>query len=131
MSDGNHEPGPAATAPCILIVEDEMLVAMMLEDMLADLGLRSMKAARIGKAALLASEAALAGAILDVNVAGETVYPVARELRRRRIPFVFATGYGVSGLRADYRDWPTLSKPFHFDALQRVVGAWTGPAAAG
>ncbi len=74
----------------ILIVEDEMMVAMMLEDMLTDLGCEVVKAARVAKAVHLIATTAIDGAILDVNVAGEAVYPVAHELQSRGIPFIFS-----------------------------------------
>ena len=119
-----------ADPPTILVVEDEMLLMMTFEDMLIDFGCCVLKAGRVAKAAQLAATAAIDGAILDVNVAGETVYPVADELRRRRIPFLFATGYGAGGLRADYRDWPTLGKPFRQRDLQALVATWTVAASA-
>ena len=64
---------------------------------------------------------ALEGAMLDVNVAGEPVYPVAQQLSRRGIPFVFVTGYDAARLPADYRDRPILRKPFGMEALTRIV----------
>jgi hypothetical protein len=54
-------------------------------------------------------------------VAGEASYPVASALRSRRIPFVFATGYGAAGLAAEFRACPTLSKPYSYDDLNRVL----------
>jgi DNA-binding response OmpR family regulator len=108
----------------ILVVDDEMMLAMMLEEMLQDFGCSVVKAARIAKAVPLAVNQPLDGAILDVNVAGELIYPVAEELRRRSIPFAFVSGYGADGLRADYRACPTLSKPFRQDDLRMVVAAF-------
>jgi CheY-like chemotaxis protein len=110
------------------IVEDEMIVAMMLEDMLMDLGCEVIKAARVAKAIHLVATEEIDGAILDVNVAGETVYPVANELRGRGIPFIFSSGYGVRGLAPEYRDRPTLSKPFLQEELAPLLaGAIEGP----
>lgn len=106
---------------CILVVEDEMLLALMLENMLTDLGYRVVKASRAAKGSALAATAAIDCAILDVNLDGETSYSVANELRRRDVPFVFATGYGAGGLRADYHGSPVLSKPFSQDELVRVL----------
>jgi DNA-binding response OmpR family regulator len=102
-------------------VEDEMLVAMMLEGMLEDIGYRVIVAGRVTKARDLAATAAIDCAILDVNLDGETSYPVANELRRRGIPFFFSTGYGAAKLRADYRGSPVLSKPYSPEKLQRAV----------
>lgn len=107
----------------VLIVEDEVLVCMLLEDMLETLGCTLVgPASRLDKALQLAREASIDSAILDVNLAGQEVYPVAEALAARGIPFVFATGYGTTGLRAPYQDSPTLQKPFSQDDLQRVLG---------
>ena len=120
----------ARSGPCILVVEDEFLLAELLEQMLEDLGYGSIKAARVPKAIDLAATASIDGAILDLNLAGVEVYPVADELRRRGIPFVFSTGSGPEGLRPDYRGWPTLSKPYLEGDLQRILAAtFTRPVA--
>ena len=61
-------------------------------------------------------------AILDVNVAGEPIYPVAEALAQRSIPFVFSTGYGSAGIRDTYRDRPVLQKPFaQHDLKQKLI----------
>jgi CheY-like chemotaxis protein len=101
----------------ILVVEDEMMVAMMLEDLLTDLGCEVAKAARLAKAIDLVETISIDGAILDVNVSGEAVYPLARMLADRGIPFVFSSGYGNSGHPAEFRGRPTLSKPFALNDL--------------
>lgn len=97
----------------ILVVEDESLVAMLLETILEDLG-----CAIVGPESTVAAGVETAGsadidaALLDVNVAGELVFPVAEKLRARGIPFVFSTGYGEGGLPAEWRGNPTIQKPF-------------------
>ncbi len=96
----------------ILIVEDEMILALDLEDIVKVFGCTSAMASRIGKAVSLLATQAFDAAILDLNVAGEPVYLVADELIRRSIPFVFATGYGVGGVAPAYRNHPILTKPF-------------------
>jgi CheY-like chemotaxis protein len=106
----------------VLIVEDESLVAMLIEDMLEDLGAASTEVATNLDAAL----ARLAGdpfdfAVLDLNLAGVMTYPVADALRARRIPFTFATGYGASGLAKGYESEMSLPKPFTGEDLARVV----------
>lgn len=106
---------------CILIAEDEMLVALMLQDMLADLGFSTVMAARVGKAAKLAATTAVDCGILDLNLDGEPSYPVAEELRRKGVPIVFSTGYGRASLSADYWDCPILSKPYSEQELERVL----------
>jgi CheY-like chemotaxis protein len=123
------EPATLPVSPCILVVEDEMLVAIMVEDSLTDLGYRTIIAGRVGKALELAATAAIDCALLDVNVAGEAIYPVAEALSRRGIPFVFATGYGPGGLRGDYQNRPILAKPFRIGDLQRIMAAALAPPA--
>jgi CheY-like chemotaxis protein len=99
----------------VLLVEDEALVAMLVEDMLADEGYQvAATASRLGEAMALAADPGLAIdiAILDVNLAGEPVFSVAEVLARRGVPFAFATGYGAGGLPEGWRGRPTLQKPF-------------------
>lgn len=117
MAMASPKPHKALTGLLVLIVEDDMMVAMMLADLVRDLGCEVVKAARVAKGLRLAATAALDGAILDINVAGETVFPVARELRQRGIPFIFSSGYGTGGLPPEFRGIPMLSKPFEETAL--------------
>lgn len=106
----------------ILVVEDETVVSMLLEDMLAELGCEVVgPAARLGRALELAKTGAFDLAVLDVNLAGEEVYPVADALAVRGLPFVFATGYGKGGVRGAYRDRPTVQKPFQQPHLRRAL----------
>jgi len=112
----------------VLIVEDESLVAMLLETILEDMGCTPVgPAANIDEGlAFVAGEAALDAALLDVNVAGRQVFPVAEALRARGVPFVFSTGYGESGLPDEWRGQATLQKPFTEaavrDALMKAMG---------
>jgi len=111
----------------ILIVEDEMLVAMNIEDMLLDLGHEvAGLASRLAGAVSLAREAAVDVAMLDVNLAGEASFPVADVLAERGIPFLFATGYGVQGIEERYRDRPILQKPFRAGELAAALEAIAG-----
>lgn len=97
----------------ILIVEDESLVAMLLETILEDLGCETIgPAGSVTEGTSLASENAIDAALLDVNVAGELVFPVAENLKQRGIPFVFSTGYGEGGLPDNWRGNITIQKPF-------------------
>ena len=106
----------------VLIVEDEVLVAMHLEDLLVDLGHKVVGPVnRIEPAMALARDADIDFAILDVNIAGSLSYPVADILRQRRISFVFTTGYGADGLLDDYRQEATLTKPYEARDLERAV----------
>src|SRR3954452_13708464 len=81
----------------VLVVEDEAMIAMLVEDMVLDFGSEVVgPAARMDEAIRLARHAELDAAILDINVGGTVVFPVADVLRERGIPFIFATGYGAA-----------------------------------
>ena len=83
----------------VLVVEDELMIRMLLQDMLADLGhTLAGEAGRIEEALALAKEAAFDVAILDVNLNGQPISPVVEILIDRGLPFVFATGYGQRGV---------------------------------
>jgi CheY-like chemotaxis protein len=106
----------------VLIVEDEALVGMALEDALGFLGIDVAGVAGTVDEALAQVEAdAFDGAILDVQLHGKDVLPVAESLERKGIPFVFATGYGKAGLPEKYRDAPVLQKPFMPAELKDVL----------
>lgn len=106
----------------ILVVEDEALAALQLEDMLTDLGCTVIgPAARVRQALDLLERQAIDAAVLDLNVAGELVYPVADRLTDRGIPFLFATGYGASALTEAYRTRPLLQKPFLLSQLRQAI----------
>lgn len=97
----------------VLVVEDEATIAMVMEDMLSELGFEVVGPfARLAEARDAAEREALDVAVMDVNVAGEPIYPVAEALARRGIPFVFSTGYAVDGIQEPYRGRPILEKPF-------------------
>ena len=111
----------------VLIVEDEMLIGMLLEDMLADIGLEVVAViSRVKEALAAVHDKTFDLAILDVHLHGESAFPVADALIARGIPFVFATGYGERGLPETYRGRPVLQKPFSKDELDRVLKAFTG-----
>ena len=112
----------------VLIVEDESLVAMLLETILEDMG-----CVPVGPAAtvdeglqLVGGDEPIDAALLDVNVAGTQVFPIAEALKARGVPFVFSTGYGEGGLPDEWRGQPTLQKPFTEsavrDALMKAMG---------
>ena len=106
----------------VLVVEDEVLVAMLLEDLLTEMGHQVVgPAIRIREALELARLADLDFAVLDVNVAGNQSFPVADILRERSIPFVFATGYGAEGFEDGYRDEIALNKPYEPGELERAI----------
>src|ERR1700747_3338883 len=113
---------PAMPAKRILVVEDELMIRMLLEDMLGELGYTvAAEAARIEEALEAAKNADFDIAILYVNLNGQPISPVADALVARGMPFVFATGYGERGLPEPYRDRPMLKKPFQMDGLKEML----------
>jgi CheY-like chemotaxis protein len=107
----------------ILVVEDESLVAMLLETILEDMGCATLGPVSTVDEALsvIGDGQAFDGALLDVNVAGKEVFPVAEALRARGVPFVFSTGYGEGGLPPEWRGQATIQKPFTEDAVRQAL----------
>lgn len=107
----------------VLVVEDEMMVSMLIEDMLSDLGCTVVgPASRIEEAFELAKSAEIDCAVLDVNLGGQPIFPLADVLREKGAPFAFATGYGDAGLRDVDKGTPVLQKPFRESDLARILG---------
>ena len=110
------------TLPRLLVVEDEYLIRMLLEDMLVDLGYDVVAAVgSIAEASEFAASGDFNAAILDVNLDGQQIYPVAEILAKRGLPFVFVTGYGERSLPEPYRDRPALQKPFQAEQLKAML----------
>ncbi|WP_460322485.1 response regulator [Pseudomonas ogarae] len=106
----------------VLVVEDEGAIALLIEEMLEEFGCEVVASvARLAAACEVAGSAQVDLAILDVNLAGERVFPVAEILQGRMIPFLFSTGYGASGLPAEYAGCPVLHKPFSQSELQQKI----------
>jgi CheY-like chemotaxis protein len=111
----------------VLVVEDEAMVALGLEDMLADLGHEVVaRAAGLDKALTAARDLAFDLGILDVNIRGKETYAVADVLAGRGIPFIFSTGYDPSRLRQPYCDGPVLQKPYRESDLRKMIGTALG-----
>jgi CheY-like chemotaxis protein len=97
----------------VLIVEDDMIMALVVEDFLLECG-----CVPVGPCANVANALETVGsqvfdlAVLDVNLAGETVYPVADALTKRGIPFLFTSGYGDQAIPAGHGNWMVCAKPF-------------------
>lgn len=96
----------------VLLVEDESLVALLAEDILVEAGYEVVLCMTLHDALSQAGQAEVEVAVLDINLGGAMSYPVADMLRARGIPFVFATGYGVAGLRDDLKSAPVIQKPY-------------------
>jgi DNA-binding response OmpR family regulator len=121
MNDG------APAQPRILVVEDETILAMMVEDALLDEGYHVVGPfARVAAALQAAELEALDAALLDVNVAGEMVFPVAEMLARRGVPFLLMTGYDRRILGKAHQDWPVLIKPYRLDDVVARLAVMTG-----
>lgn len=112
----------------LLVVEDEALVAMLIEDTLLALGCAVVgPAGNVAQALELVEHEPIDLALLDVNLGGgERSYAVAEALAAREIPFLFVTGYGDKGVDRRYRRAPVLQKPFDPAQLERVVAATIG-----
>ena len=112
----------------VLIVEDEALIAMLFEDMLSDFGCDVVgPAMNVRQAMEVAQSAAIDAAVLDVNLNGESSFPVATLLETRGVPFVFSSGYGANGLPPEWQDRPTLPKPFTSDQVADVLSGLLAP----
>ena len=115
----------------VFLVEDEVMIRMMVADMLEELGYRvAAEAGEINEALKLAQSTDFDFAILDVNVNGKVISPVADLIKARNRPFIFATGYGSSGLPEQYRDRPALQKPFQLETLAQMIDTTLKDAAA-
>jgi CheY-like chemotaxis protein len=106
----------------ILVVEDEFLVAALLEDMLGDLGCSDIKTASSVSMALDALTAGLFDlVILDVNLDGHPSAPVAEALLEKETPFVFSTGYDPKAISPPWNSYPFLQKPFQATDLEQAI----------
>jgi CheY-like chemotaxis protein len=106
----------------VFLVEDEAMIRMMVADMLEELGYHVVaEAGEIDEAIRLAQSIEFDLAILDVNVNGRVISPVAELVQARNRPFIFATGYGSSSLPPEFRGRPTLQKPFQIEALAQMI----------
>jgi len=117
-----RETAAPARKASVLVVEDEVMIRMMVTDMLVDLGHSiAAEAGEIEEALRLAESADFDLAILDVNVNGKTIEPVAKVIERRKLPLLFSTGYSVDALPESFRGRPSLQKPFRIDTLQNAI----------
>jgi CheY-like chemotaxis protein len=114
--------GKTVAGKRVLVVEDELMIRMLLEGMLTDLGHTvAAEAGGVDEAVAIAKKGAFDVAVLDVNLNGQPVTPVVEILVERGVPFIFASGYGQRGVPEAYRTIPTLQKPFQADALAEAI----------
>ena len=115
----------------VFLVEDEVMIRMMVADMLEELGYSiAAEAGEINEAIRLAQSTEFDIAILDVNVNGKVISPVAEVISGRNRPFIFATGYGAQGMPEEFRNRPTLQKPFQMETLAQMIATTLKGAAA-
>lgn len=108
--------------PRVLLVEDEVLVAMYIEDVLGDLGCEVVALATdLHQAINLARTLDIDFAVLDINLAGEQSFPAAAVLRERNVPFLFVSGYSSGGIAEDYRNEIRLRKPLRTPDLAHAI----------
>lgn len=112
----------------IFLVEDEPLLALTVEDMLTELGCKvTASVANLAEAIERAGDGTFDCALLDINLAGREVFPVAEILEHRGIPFVFSSGYGASQLPKAFSTRPVVSKPYDMDQLSAALRATLAP----
>lgn len=124
---GIKDHGLKLLAPRVLVVEDEMTVAMLIEDMVGELAYEVAGVVpRLEDAMRLLDSDSFDLAMLDVHLNGETVFPFAAALEERDVPFLFATAYGPRGIPEEFRDRPVLQKPFGPVELRRALMELSG-----
>jgi CheY-like chemotaxis protein len=109
--------------PCVLLLEDQWLIALDLQGRLEDAGYHVVgPASTVEKALRLVGRHRIDVGVLDVNLGEETAYPVGTALRNHGIPFVFLSGHAREDLQPEFRDFPLLSKPVSHNALLEMLG---------
>lgn len=110
--------------PRVLIVEDNLMIAMLLEEFLEQCGCTAAATAGTLAQALAAADLPdIDCAVLDVNLGQDRVWPAAEKLAERSIPFVISTGYGIAEFPARFRGYPLVAKPVTQGALARGLSA--------
>jgi len=108
--------------PRVLVLEDEPLIAIMVQGWLTELGCQTVGPAHtVPRALALIEEGPLDGALLDVSIGNQDCSLVAEALRRKGVPFALATGRAPDGLAAAYADVPSLPKPYDFEAVRGIL----------
>jgi len=108
----------------ILLVEDEALLSLLMRDLLTDMGYQVAGPYNCVKDAMAAAKIEpLAAAVLDVNLGGEFVYPLAEYLNANAVPFVFVTGYAEDRIEMRFDGVPVLQKPLTRELLERALGS--------
>ncbi|MDO4235993.1 response regulator [Pseudomonas sp.] len=115
-------PAPIITSPHVFIVEDETMLAILMEDMLDELGYATaFHASALGEGLAYAKEGEYDLAILDINIIGGSSFPIACEIAQRGIPFFFCSGYGRQGMPAEWTHRRCLAKPISLEQLDAAM----------
>lgn len=109
------------TGLSILVLEDEPIIALMLEDLLAEGGAEAVIVSTVSAAERLIANRSFDAALLDVNVGKVTSYPFAEALRKRGMPFIFGSGYGGALHPAAFAEVPTISKPYNLTDIENAL----------
>lgn len=110
--------------PQVMIVEDDYLIAALIEEIVKSAGWQVVgPIGRVDEAVRTAAHVECDAAVLDVNVGGQAIYPVAEVLSERKVPFLFVTGYDAASLESHFRKRPRLGKPFR---ARELLGAVRG-----
>jgi CheY-like chemotaxis protein len=129
-ADSTIDAGKIDAGKRVLVVEDEPMIRLLLDDMLADLGYTmAAEAGRLDEALAKAKDGAFDVAILDVNLNGQPITPVVEVLVERGVPFVFVSGYARRGIPEMHSQAPLLQKPFQVDGLASALAAIAAKAA--
>ena len=106
----------------VLVVEDETLIYLLIEDMLSELGCAEIQhATNVAGALAILEQSRPDVVLLDVNLAGEPAFPIAAHLAARKIPFIFATGYGKQGMPDEWSPQLVIQKPFRVETLAAAL----------
>lgn len=121
---------PSLDGHRVLVVEDEELIGLMLVDVLEEFGASVVgPAGTVAEALRLVEQGGMTGALLDLSLRGETVYPVADRLAEQGVPYIFITGYGHGHLVARHAQAPVLTKPFGPEQVGAILvrAGWAPP----
>src|SRR4051812_47922533 len=122
MTDAGPAAAPLLGDLKVLAVEDEVIISFLIQDLLEELGCTEIwQAADVKSALAILAERTPDLAVLDVNVAGEQVFPVAEILDKAGVPFLFTTGYGRVGVPAQWDARPVLQKPYDIGTLEIAI----------
>src|SRR3954462_1723123 len=134
MGRGDKMPTVKARNLTVLVVEDEFLIADEISFAFARLGIKTVGPAKTVRRArdLIEGDGHLDGAVLDINLRGELVFPLVDLLRERGVPVIFATGYDQASIPKEYRNIPRHEKPLNYEKIvQTLFPGSTRPSASG